>query len=104
QTFTNPIAIGSGTGTSTINGNVGITGDIIPSANNTYHLGSLLYEWKDVYIGPGSLFVNGQEVVHTSPGNDVVVSADSNQNLQIKSAGTGAIQLNPSGTGNVQLL
>ena len=38
-------------------------GNIIPSADNTYDLGSSSKMWKDVYIGPGSLYVNGQKVV-----------------------------------------
>ena len=43
-----------------------LTGNLVPSANNTYSLGSLSSVWKDVYIGPGSLYVNGTKVLDDS--------------------------------------
>jgi hypothetical protein len=92
-----------GSGTSTFLGNIGISGNIVPSTDNTYTLGSPSYEWKDVYIGPGSLFVNGQEVVHTDASQNVVLTANSNQNLEMQTSGTGSVLLNSSGTGNIQL-
>ena len=51
----------TGTGTSTINSNIVMSGDIIPSADITYTLGTAEKQWKDVYIGPGSLYINGQK-------------------------------------------
>jgi len=83
-----------GNGTSTFLGNIGISGNITPSTDNTYTLGSPSYEWKDVYIGPGSLFVNGQEVVHTDASQNVVLTANSNQNLETQTSGTGSVLLN----------
>jgi fibronectin-binding autotransporter adhesin len=80
-------------------GTTSVTGNIIPSANNTYALGSLSNTWKEVYIGPGSLFVNGQEVLHTDGSNNVVVSSSVNQNLVLQTTGSANIELNPSGTG-----
>ncbi|MDB5189452.1 MAG: uncharacterized protein JWL82_409, partial [Parcubacteria group bacterium] len=103
QTFTNPIVIGSGTGTTTIASNIGITGSIIPSADNVYSLGSTAFKWKDVYIGPGSLYINGQKVLQEDVSSDIVVSADINQNLKVKTTGTGNIELNPSGSGQILL-
>ena len=76
-------------------------GNIIPSADNTYDLGSSSKTWRDVYVGPGSLYVNGQKVLEDSSGT-IVVSADSDQNLQMKTAGSGDIEFNPSGTGIIQ--
>ena len=76
-------------------------GHIIPSADVTYDLGSLSKQWRDVYVGPGSLYVNGQKVLEDSSGT-IVVSADSDQNLQMKTAGSGDIEFNPSGTGIIQ--
>ena len=55
-----------GSGTSTFLGNIGISGNIIPATDNTYTLGLASSTWKDVYIGPGSLYVDGEEVVHTT--------------------------------------
>jgi hypothetical protein len=91
------------TGTSSFAGNIGISGSITPSADNTYSLGSAANRWADVYIGPGSLFVNNQEVLATNGSNDIVMSATTNQNLIQQTSGTGNIELNPSGSGIVQV-
>lgn len=103
------VSIGQAVGTAnspsfaglTLTGNATVTGNILPSADNTYDLGSASYTWKDVYVGPGSLYVNGQKVLEDSSGT-IIVSADSDQNLQMKTAGSGDIEFNPSGTGVIQ--
>jgi len=76
--------------------------DIIPDLDITRSLGSLTKQWKDVFVGPGSLYVNGQQVVSDDSGT-IVVSADEDQNLQVKTSGTGDVELLPSGSGVIQL-
>jgi hypothetical protein len=76
--------------------------DIIPDLDITRSLGSPTKQWKDVYVGPGSLYVNGQKVLEEDSGT-IVVSADSDQNLQFKSVGSGDIELLPAGTGVIQM-
>lgn len=103
------VSIGQAVGTSdtpsfagvTLTGASTVSGHILPSADVTYDLGSSTYQWRDVYVGPGSLYVNGQKVLEDSSGT-IVVSADSDQNLQMKTAGSGDIEFNPSGTGIIQ--
>jgi hypothetical protein len=73
-------------------------GNIIPSADNTYDLGSSSKMWKDVYIGPGSLYVNGQKVIEEESGT-IVFSADANQNMSIQPSGSGDLELDPTGSG-----
>jgi len=73
-----------------------------PSANNTYSLGAPANVWKDVYIGPGSLYINGQKVLDDSSGT-IQVSANANQNLGIITSGSGDIELNASGTGVINI-
>ena len=73
-------------------------GNIIPSADNTYDLGSSTKMWKDVYIGPGSLYVNGQKVIEDDSGT-IVFSADANQNMSIQPSGSGDLELDPTGSG-----
>ena len=58
-TFSSNVTIG---GTLSVAGDLTMTGHILPSANITYDLGSTTHMWKDVYIGPGSLYINGQKV------------------------------------------
>tara|TARA_R110001606_G_scaffold861_1_gene3320 strand:+ start:1708 stop:4440 length:2733 start_codon:yes stop_codon:yes gene_type:complete len=73
-----------------------IAGSLIPSANITHDLGSLTKQWKDIYVGPGSLYVNGQKVIEDNSGT-IQFSADENQNLSILTAGTGDIELTAGG-------
>jgi hypothetical protein len=83
---------------------------IIPPITNTYSLGSATHVWKDVYIGPGSLYIDGQKVLE-SDADTIVVGADANQNLKLNTTGTGVlqiesaagIQISSTGAGNVEL-
>jgi len=77
-------------------------GSIIPSTDNTYDLGSPTKMWKDIYVGPGSLYVNGQKVIQDESGA-IVVSADINENLGLRTSGSGNIELDPTGTGSVNI-
>ena len=86
----------------TLTDDVDVTGDIIPTVDNTYSLGSPTNMWKDVYIGPGSLYVNGQKVLEETSGN-IVVSADLNQNLVLQTSGSGDVELDPTGNGVVAI-
>jgi hypothetical protein len=74
-----------------------ISGDIIPSADITYDLGSPTKQWKDIYVGPGSLYVNGSKVLEDDTGT-ITFSADIDQNIRIKTLGTGILQLGSSST------
>ena len=87
----------------TINGNISannanITGNIVPTSNNIYSLGSASSYWKDAYIGPGSLYINGVKVLEESS-NAIVISADLNQTVKVTSSGSGDVQLQTTGTG-----
>ena len=82
-------------------GGTGWEGNLEPSANNTYSLGAATNMWKDVYIGPGSLYVNGQQVLSDSSGT-IQVSATSGQNISIVTTGGGAVELN-SGTTSIEM-
>jgi hypothetical protein len=76
--------------------------DLIPDLDNTRSLGSASKAWKDMFVGPGSLYVNNQKVVEDNSGT-IVVSADDDQNVQIQSKGTGDIELLPNGSGQIQM-
>tara|TARA_B100000900_G_scaffold219226_1_gene185786 strand:- start:1674 stop:4631 length:2958 start_codon:yes stop_codon:yes gene_type:complete len=83
-------------------GGTGFQANFEPQANNTFSLGAANNMWKDVYIGPGSLYVNGQQVVQDSSGT-ITISADTNQNVAVQTSGSGDVELNASGTGVVNL-
>ena len=79
-----------------------VTGHILPANDITYDLGSPMKMWRDVYVGPGSLYVNGQKVLEDNAGT-ITISADDDQNVQIKTGGGGDIEFYPSGTGNIDM-
>jgi hypothetical protein len=76
--------------------------DILPDTDDVRSLGSATKMWQDVYVGPGSLYVNGQKVLEDNLGT-IVVSADVNQNLDIKTTGTGDIALTTAVGGKVEV-
>ena len=45
-----------------------IGGHVLPTADNTYDLGSTSYRWRDLYVGPGSLYVNNKKVLEDDSG------------------------------------
>jgi len=81
----------------TLTGGMGITGNIIPSANNLYSLGSADYVWKDVFVGPGTLYVNGSPVITDNSGT-MTFTADTDQNIRVTTVGAGVLQLGSSTT------
>ncbi len=79
-----------------------MSSDLLPDVDDTRSLGSATKQWKDVFIGPGSLYVNGTKVLEES-GSNIVVSADLNQNLAIQTTGSGDVEFFPTGTGVIQM-
>ena len=75
---------------------------IVPTADVTYDLGSSSLQWRDIYVGPGSLYVNGQQVVSDNSGT-ITISADDDQNVSVQTGGSGDIELDATGTGNIQI-
>ncbi len=81
----------------TLNGSVTITGNIVPTADNVYSLGSAEMQWKDVFVGPGSLYINGVEAVHSTD-QTMNFTADVDQNIRLTTTGAGVLQLGSSTT------
>ena len=79
-----------------------VDANIVPTADITYDLGSASKQWRDIYVGPGSLYVNGQQVVSDNSGT-ITVSADDDQNVSLQTGGSGDIELDATGTGNIQI-
>jgi hypothetical protein len=70
-------------------GGTGWAGNLEPSANNTYSLGSPTRVWKDVYVGPNSLVIDGVELgitggVLTFGGANVAVAGSSSSNADTR--------------------
>ena len=56
---TGAFSTASTTGNLTVGGNINITGNIIPSANVTYNLGSPTLRWKTLYLAGNTVYIGG---------------------------------------------
>lgn len=87
-----------------IHANVEITAaNVLSSANNTFSLGAPDKQWKDVYIGPGSLYVNNKQVIQDDSGT-ITIKTDVNEDLKIETSGTGSLTLSTGGGSGAILL
>ena len=75
---------------------------LFPSADDTFSLGASNLQWSDVYVGPGSLYVNGQKVIEDNSGT-ISISADANQNVSVQTSGSGNVELDATGSGLVSV-
>jgi hypothetical protein len=79
-------------------------GSILPNVDSDgttgYDLGSTTAKWKDLYLSQGSLYINNQKVIHDDSGT-IVLKADMDQGLTVKTEGTGVITLQSTQTVNV---
>jgi hypothetical protein len=84
--------------------NLTMGGSILPDVDSDgttgYDLGSTTAKWKDLYLSQGSLYINNQKVIHDDSGT-IVLKADTDQGLTVKTEGTGVITLQSTQTVNV---
>ena len=52
--------------------------NIVPAEDNVYTLGTLERQWKDVFVGPGSLYIDGIKFSRDPLTNSILVSNDGN--------------------------
>ena len=68
--------------------NVNVTGNILPSANVTYSLGSADYQWKDLWVSGNSIYIGGSALTvangQLSIGGNTVGSAITYSNINVK--------------------
>jgi len=100
------VSLSGGDGISVSGGTISIDGtaiaqDLVPSVDDTYSLGSPDKVWKDVYIGPGSLYLNGTKILEDNSGT-ITMYADAGQNLSFGATGGGSIDLN-AGDESIQI-
>ena len=73
-------------------GLLNVNNSIIPTADDTYDLGSTTHRFRDLYLGPGSLYVNNKKVI-SDESDTMEFKTDEDQNLRIKTTGTGDLEL-----------
>ena len=84
--------------------NLTMGGSILPNVDSDgttgYDLGSTTAKWKDLYLSQGSLFINNQKVLEDDSGT-IIVRADEDQGLTVKTTGTGVLALQSATTVNL---
>jgi len=76
---------------------------LIPATDNVYSLGSATKAYADIYVGPGSLYINGKKAIEDDAGT-MTFATDTDQDMRLASSGTGSVELLASGTGTVQMM
>ena len=84
-----------------LNSNGEASSSLLPATNNAIDLGSAGRVWRDVYIGPGSLYVNGKKVIEDNS-DTITISTDDNQNLKFATSGSGVTQIE-AGAGGISM-
>jgi hypothetical protein len=64
------------TGNLSLPGNVSITGDIIPSANVTYDLGTTTQRFRDLYLSGTSIYLGTSQIAENADGDVVLTNGD----------------------------
>jgi hypothetical protein len=82
------LTFGSTTAVSLDIANVNVTGNILPSANVTYSLGSETLQWKDLWVSGNTVYIGGAAVTvangQLSIGGNAVGAADPYGNVNVK--------------------
>jgi len=89
------------TGSNTFIGTQTLSGSIIPAIDNAYDLGSPTYQWRDVYISSGSLYVDGTKVL-SSTAQELLITTDTGQSIKILEGTTDSIILQTA-DGDIEL-
>jgi hypothetical protein len=89
------------TGSNTFRGTQTVSGSILPATDNTYDLGSATYQWRDIYVSSGSLYIDGTKVLG-STNQELQITTDVGQSIKILEAGSDSIILQ-SADGNIEL-
>ena len=76
-----------------------VSAHIIPDTHLAYNLGSVTKAWHSAFVGPGSLYIDGQKVLGSDVNDDIDITTDAGQNLHI-SAGADVVVLPQAGAVN----
>jgi hypothetical protein len=75
-----------------LNGN--LLTSIIPNADDTYDLGSASFKWRDLYLGPNSINMEGRNIIGLDvPTDTFKFEGQANDSINVKATGTGDVVL-----------
>ena len=92
-----------------VSGEVG--GNLIPTTNNTFDLGSPTKTWRDLYLSSASLYINGNQIISTD-GTELRFTSDDGESVKFIETNSdtfgiqtadGDITFTTTGTGNIEL-
>jgi hypothetical protein len=89
------------TGSNLFKGTQTLSGSLIPAVDNTYDLGSLTNQFRDLYLSSASLYIDGTKVL-SSTTQELQITTDAGQSFKILEAGSDTITLQ-SNDGNITL-
>jgi hypothetical protein len=89
------------TGSNVFIGTQTISGSLIPAVDNTYDLGSITHQFRDLYLSSASLYIDGTKVL-SSTTQELQITTDAGQSFKILEAGSDTITLQ-SNDGNITL-
>jgi hypothetical protein len=89
------------TGSNTFIGNQTHSGSILPAVNDTYDLGSTNYQWRDLFLSSGSLYIDGTQII-SSDANTLTFTTDAGQSIKILETGGDDITFQTD-TGNIEM-
>jgi hypothetical protein len=79
-----------------------VTQDIVPDVNLGANIGSPTHMFHSVYVGPGTLYVNGKPVIQDNS-DTITFSTDPDQNLRIQTAGAGHLEIQSADAGSIDI-
>ena len=73
------------TGSNLFKGTQKISGSLIPAVDNTYDLGSVTHQFRDLYLSSASLYIDGTKVLG-STAQELQITTDTGQSFKILEA------------------
>ena len=89
------------TGSNLFKGTQTFSGSLIPAVDNTYDLGSVTHQFRDLYLSSASLYIDGVKVLGSTT-QELQITTDTGQSFKILEAGSDTITLQ-SNDGNITL-
>ena len=80
------------TGSNLFKGTQTLSGSLVPAVDNTYDLGSLTHQFRDLYLSSASLYIDGTKVL-SSTTQELQITTDAGQSFKILEAGSDTITL-----------
>lgn len=91
------------TGATNVDGELVVTGNILPSVDDTQSLGSSTKRWQDLYVGPGTVFINNGGTISEDDSGNLKFESANNKNIVLQAGGTGMIKFEQSAEFDIDL-